>query len=234
MVIKNFMEDAVKDVVEILLRDRNDICKCIQCRTDIIAFALNRLPPRYVVSERGLTHAFLEQLQNSKWDQDIISVVNLGIEIISKRTREYHKSVTEEDYIFPTPVYKDNNYYYNFPHIVGDIKDTETSKGITQAKVSLTMENELVPQAEPSWYNPYTIRAATFGFYSFWPRAIQADAKNTKVFHFRLDIEHDDYYPIQKEFIIKIAPEDALFYYVREHFTERINTVYLEKRRNRH
>ena len=48
----------VKRALEEYLPKSNLPCKCERCQADIIAFALNRLPPRYYVSLKGevMTH----------------------------------------------------------------------------------------------------------------------------------------------------------------------------------
>lgn len=48
----------VKRALEEYLPKSNLPCKCERCQADIIAFALNRLPPRYFVSLKGevMTH----------------------------------------------------------------------------------------------------------------------------------------------------------------------------------
>lgn len=56
--LSNFNELMVKRALEEYLPKSNLPCKCEKCQADIIAFALNRLPPRYFVSLKGevMTH----------------------------------------------------------------------------------------------------------------------------------------------------------------------------------
>lgn len=56
--LKNFSEVMVKRTLAEYLPKADLPCKCEQCQNDIIAFALNRLPPRYYVSLKGevMTH----------------------------------------------------------------------------------------------------------------------------------------------------------------------------------
>lgn len=56
--LSNFNEVMVKRALEEYLPKSNLPCKCERCQADIIAFALNRLPPRYFVSLKGevMTH----------------------------------------------------------------------------------------------------------------------------------------------------------------------------------
>lgn len=48
----NMMETFVEETLQ-LIAPELDCCTCEQCRNDIAALALNRLPPRYVVTEAG-------------------------------------------------------------------------------------------------------------------------------------------------------------------------------------
>ncbi len=52
--LTNMMEETVLTKIDQLWQT-TDFCKCDQCRIDIAAFALNRLPPRYVHSLAGGT-----------------------------------------------------------------------------------------------------------------------------------------------------------------------------------
>ena len=43
----NIMEDVVEEQYN-AIKDRLDACSCEQCHSDIVALALNNLPPRYI------------------------------------------------------------------------------------------------------------------------------------------------------------------------------------------
>ncbi|MFZ5639553.1 MAG: late competence development ComFB family protein [Bacillota bacterium] len=53
MELHNYTETVVKEVLNEILATRDDICKCEQCRMDIMAKALNNLTPQYYVTNRG-------------------------------------------------------------------------------------------------------------------------------------------------------------------------------------
>jgi competence protein ComFB len=53
MKIQNYMEEVVQDELELLLSERTDVCKCQKCKFDMMVFALNRLPPKYVITDRA-------------------------------------------------------------------------------------------------------------------------------------------------------------------------------------
>ena len=52
-----FMEQLFDD-----RKDQIDCCTCPECRNDIIALALNQLPPRYVCTHKGELLSKVEQL----------------------------------------------------------------------------------------------------------------------------------------------------------------------------
>ncbi|HZK18478.1 MAG TPA: late competence development ComFB family protein [Clostridia bacterium] len=60
--IRNYMEDVVSATTDIILKQM-DVCKCEKCRADIIAIALNNLPPKYVVTEMGQLYAKVKELE---------------------------------------------------------------------------------------------------------------------------------------------------------------------------
>ena len=55
--LKNYTEIAVEEVFEEVLarfrQEKPDMCTCHRCKEDIRALALNRLPPRYVATDKG-------------------------------------------------------------------------------------------------------------------------------------------------------------------------------------
>lgn len=56
--LTNMMEETVLTKIDQLWQTTS-FCKCDQCKIDIAAYALNRLPPRYVHSLAGeLIHKF--------------------------------------------------------------------------------------------------------------------------------------------------------------------------------
>jgi len=69
----NMMEETVLKKID-KLWETTDGCKCQKCKLDIAAYALNRLPPRYVHSLQGkLIHRFNASTTQS--DAEITSCV---------------------------------------------------------------------------------------------------------------------------------------------------------------
>ncbi|GAV26297.1 competence protein ComFB [Carboxydothermus islandicus] len=51
-VLRNYTEEVVDEILQEILPGQ-DVCKCERCLLDIKAIALNQLPPKYVVTEKG-------------------------------------------------------------------------------------------------------------------------------------------------------------------------------------
>ena len=51
--MKNMLEDIVAREYEQLKSSIPDFCDCELCRDDVMVYALNRLPPRYVAQPTG-------------------------------------------------------------------------------------------------------------------------------------------------------------------------------------
>ncbi|MEN6350766.1 MAG: late competence development ComFB family protein [Syntrophomonas sp.] len=49
----NIVEKLVRDCLDEVLEIRPGMCRCDKCLADITAVALNKLNPRYVVSDKG-------------------------------------------------------------------------------------------------------------------------------------------------------------------------------------
>jgi len=86
MQLHNYMEEIVKDNLEIILSKREDICKCERCRFDIIAWALNRLPSKYVVTDKGRMYTKLKE-QEIQFRADVINALAQAITYTAKNPR---------------------------------------------------------------------------------------------------------------------------------------------------
>ncbi|NLY67720.1 MAG: late competence development ComFB family protein [Tissierellia bacterium] len=86
MELKNLMEGQVLHVLDRILKDRNDVCKCDKCRLDIAAIALNNLKPKYVVTEKGRVYAKLAAL-NYQNEANIIVEITKAIKIVGENPR---------------------------------------------------------------------------------------------------------------------------------------------------
>jgi len=66
-----------------------DFCGCEVCRDDVVVFALNKLPPRYVTARRGavLTHV---RMQREQEQADISVALIEGFKRVMRAPRPDH------------------------------------------------------------------------------------------------------------------------------------------------
>jgi competence protein ComFB len=83
MRVYNYMEETVKDNLDKLISEKSDICKCQKCKMDMMACALNRLPPKYVVSNRGIVYAKLQEV-DIQFRTDVVRELANAIVRVSK------------------------------------------------------------------------------------------------------------------------------------------------------
>ncbi|ABZ82886.1 conserved hypothetical protein [Heliomicrobium modesticaldum Ice1] len=84
--IHNLMEGVVANFLDDLLTQHPEVCRCSQCRMDIMAAALNRLPPRYVVTDKGEVYSKINLLAN-QFHVDIIGAIAHGMMLVAKNPR---------------------------------------------------------------------------------------------------------------------------------------------------
>lgn len=82
---KNMMETLVENKVNELM-NQVDCCKCDKCKMDIIAFALNKLPTKYVASEKGEVYSKIYTL-SVQHEADVMSAVMQGFDLVKGNPR---------------------------------------------------------------------------------------------------------------------------------------------------
>lgn len=60
--VKNYMEHVIDLKIDAIIKSI-DMCNCEKCRLDVKAIALNNLPPRYVVTSKGILYSKLNELE---------------------------------------------------------------------------------------------------------------------------------------------------------------------------
>lgn len=83
--LKNYMEDVVPTVLNELSK-KYEFCTCTRCRLDIMACALNTLPPKYIVTSQGEIYSKIAYLQQ-QFEVDIIMALVKAIDVVSKNPR---------------------------------------------------------------------------------------------------------------------------------------------------
>ena len=83
MRMHNYMEEVVADELEVVLRDeKSSVCDCQKCKYDIMVWALNRLPPQYVITDRGRLYTKLNE-QETQFKADVIKVLAKAVQHVS-------------------------------------------------------------------------------------------------------------------------------------------------------
>lgn len=85
MELKNLIEVLVSQAIDDI-KKHYDFCGCPQCRLDISALALNKIPPRYVVSSKGSAYGRAEMLKMQN-DLDVLGTVLEAIKTVQQKPR---------------------------------------------------------------------------------------------------------------------------------------------------
>ena len=230
MELKNYQEDLVLHIAEIVLKDRPDVKKSDGLLLDVAAYTLNRLPPRYILSERGFTRLaadhYAENGDSLAGLVEVLLLVNKAVDTIAGRRKPaaQPKAASAEESALP-------GYWHNLPYMIGRVADR--GRPVVGAVVTLLVNGRPAQSAEESgWTNPYVTNAATRGFFSFLPKAVQAKGLHRQ-FRLRLTAAHPDYQAAALERTIRPEGEyAALSRIVSDHILN-LGTLSLSPRRAR-
>jgi competence protein ComFB len=207
MEIHNLMEDEVfRRVNEICdeeeQRGSSAYCTSTACRLDAVCYVLNRIPPRYVTSGRGLAHV----------EQDISTDTQLAVDITKlahealKRIAAVRRSYYDQD----TSVPELKGPCFNFPAITGRIFTGVSFEPVTDADVYLLEAGTPVEMYDPRWQNPYPLASHTYGTYSFWPRPVSARNEGQKrSFELQISAKASGYERLDYYFTLELTADDA-------------------------
>ncbi|MDL2288788.1 late competence development ComFB family protein [Oscillospiraceae bacterium OttesenSCG-928-F05] len=98
MNLHNIKEDFVEKALEDILANY-DCCKCTKCQMDMMALALNKLRPHYVVTQQG--QAMTTNMYLSTHGQaEILSETVKAVEFVSKNPRhvkDWGEEMTDQE-----------------------------------------------------------------------------------------------------------------------------------------
>lgn len=80
--MKNYMEEIVLGYMDEVLKDVH-MCTCDRCRLDVIAKALNDLPPQYIVTRKGEVYSKINNLR-AQFDVDIITAITKAAILVKR------------------------------------------------------------------------------------------------------------------------------------------------------
>ena len=214
MNVHNLMEDVVIKAVNTLYdRVKGEkvawlTCDCENCRLDTVSYVLNRIPPKYVVSGRGVTHN-AEYLASSQLLADVDSLALEGMRTVSSTKRPFHSEnrsdcVVQGDDSKSTPA-------FNFFTFTGVVLDGNTFEPVTDAKITLKIDGKPAEMVDKTWTNPFHLVPSTKGVYSFWVKSIPAKESGERAyFNFSIEIEADGYSECVYHFEVPIMSEDKV------------------------
>lgn len=212
MNVHNIMEDVVTQHVNVIydmLKESKAAwlsCDCENCRLDTISYVLNRIPPKYVVSGRGLTYSKTALDEDLQLKADIDALTNEGIRIISETKRPFH-SYPRKD----CEIKKNEIPVFNFPTFTGTVLDGTTFEPISDATILLKCDGETVEMVDKTWTNPAKTYKSTKGTYSFWIKPFQTNSEGvTQKFNFTLEISAEKYAPVVYSFELPLTSDKAV------------------------
>lgn len=135
----NIFEEFVETELNIMLSRYIDLCRCGQCRADIVALALHQLPAYYVTGTRGTLTA--KNIIWTKYSQQIIDAVTKAINVVYKRPRSNCKKIKQIIWIKPEiediSLDKTNNQETNYS---GKLFEQVQTEGATELNFSNEVE----------------------------------------------------------------------------------------------
>ena len=222
MRLKNYNEDLVLDTARIVLKDRHDVRFNRIFLLDVAAYVLNRIPPKYITSERGFTRNFVQEASASETDRErlvnaieLIALINRAIDVVAKRRqngiaapRRKGAARGQEEAQLRL------GYFYNMPHIFGRIVDAGDGRPVISAQATLWINDQVAVPAENGWNNPYFTNEQTHGYFSFWPQVEMGAAESLRI-KMRIGFTHERYQPLSFRRSLKVPGDFFVYDYIR-------------------
>ena len=208
MEIHNVSEDIVLNSVQNIFNaikkegNKGELCLCDQCRLDTICFTLNRIKPRYIVSNRGIAH--IEQDWNGKLqtEADIATLVYKGMRQVNHNQRPTCSHTDTS--MFSNETSNEPSFY--IPNILGRLFDGETFAPVSGVTVTLRSGDEIIPMRNQNWQNPFTLVAHTPGAFTFWPSPVHTEAVGMhRLFEYSLKVESSQYETLTHFFKVAVV-----------------------------
>jgi hypothetical protein len=220
MHLKNYNEDLVMNTVKIVLKDRSDVKVTRSFVLDVAAYTLNRIPPKYITSERGFTRELIQSAAGENGDGlvnviELITLINRAVDVVASRRqaaavarrRRTEPQLQEDGTLRLT-------YFYNMPHIFGRVVNVRDGRPVIAADATLFVNDNLSVPAEPGWHNPYRTNEQTKGYFSFWPQAEMGSEDALRV-DLSLGIDHRQFKPFTFRRTVRVPGEFFVHDYIR-------------------
>ena len=181
MSFRNLMEDITRAAVEEVIKKDNELTQINSNVDDIAAYVLNRVPPKYVTSERGMLHGKLQARLATQQKTDVFMLIYEAIEVIKKRRNK--------DEIIGHTKFADCELK-RFPHIIGQVLEETTFSVIPDVEITLYFGKSKCSMVDADWKNPYKTNKATMGYYHFWPAYDDKIMGASSNYKFHLEYTH--------------------------------------------
>lgn len=87
MKVHNLIEDLVEDLMDATLKNIPNTCDCNQCRSDIAAIVLNKIPPKYVATSEGYLYSKADKVFSHQSQTDMVKLIAEAQRIVSSNPR---------------------------------------------------------------------------------------------------------------------------------------------------
>ncbi len=180
--LKNYMEEYVSNVVDsVLQKEKIDLGE--KGRLDIIAYVLNRVKPKYTVSQRGQIHIINNLKESLNERVNIVKLVFEALNIVLKR-----RTGEREDVDFSIS-FDHTLDYFVFPAFIGAVYDDQLNP-LEGSEITLYIDGKKAEMITQNWQNPVKLSLASHGYYSFLPMPIPGSGERT--FDIKIVIEYND------------------------------------------
>ncbi len=221
MEIHNLMEDEVLQIVNQICDEQeaagnpHNYSTSRLCRLDAACYVLNRMPPRYVTSARGMAHVETDIAGHPQTLIDAVTLAHEALRRVSFVQRSYYADPAAH-----SEVQFQEGPHFNFPTIKGRLFNGNTFEPMSDIEVTLLLDEQLVTMFDPRWQNPYLLAANTYGTYLFWPTSLLCEADALQRFDFEISAQVKGFEPLQHFFTLELTADPRraeVFRFDREH-----------------
>jgi competence protein ComFB len=208
--LHNTTEDIVFSEVETIFDsiekggNPDNLCLCHQCRMDTVCYVLNRVEPRYIISNRGVARVEQGGFEWQQKEADIAALVYEGLKRVNHNQRPnvlHTQNSSAADSVSNVPV-------YNIPTIIGRLFNGVNFAPMSNIKIELHRNGEMVSMKDNNWQNPYNLVPNTEGTFTFWPSSIPAEAPELhKIFEYSIKMETPGFDILNHFFKIPVISE---------------------------
>lgn len=225
MRVHNLVKDLVVQKVEELYADSAEL-RALSLdqdpgsQFDVVCYVLNRVPPMYVVSGRGIAHNETIDYQ-TKVQQlaDITRLVKQGMESVGRNRR------SRADGTFGS---LRQGPFLNFPSIIGRMFNGVNFEPVHDLTVGLYQDGQLVKVIDPNWQNPYKLVLNTAGTYLFWPHPQTAQpSEQSRTVEMELRVDDPRFEPLHYFFSLTLAASEDFVDFVNTTASTRLKDLYL-------